>query len=108
MMPFVPDADDLARWLAPQTGKSISLASTPWQPNDRMIGLVAADSLLKAPSGAFSRLSSCLPRGMTPWNPHSQGASPLDTPSPALRARLIPCDPSFQRLAGDGGRGPAG
>jgi hypothetical protein len=43
MMPFVPNADDLARWLAPQTGKSISLASTPWQPNDRMIGLVTAD-----------------------------------------------------------------
>lgn len=43
MMPFVPNAEDLARWLAPQTGKSISLASTPWQPNDRMIGLVSAE-----------------------------------------------------------------
>ncbi|MGC4191959.1 MAG: DEAD/DEAH box helicase [Thermomicrobiales bacterium] len=42
LMPFVPNGDDLARWLAPQTGKSISLATTPWQPNDRLIGLVAA------------------------------------------------------------------
>lgn len=51
MMPFVPNADDLARWLAPQTGKSISLASTPWQPNDRMIGLVTAE----APPGGRGR-----------------------------------------------------
>ncbi|HEX3779024.1 MAG TPA: DEAD/DEAH box helicase [Pseudonocardiaceae bacterium] len=42
LMPYVPNGNDLARWLAPQTGKSISLASTPWQPNDRMIGLVSA------------------------------------------------------------------
>lgn len=42
LMPFVPNGDDLARWLAPRTGKSISLATTPWQPNDRLIGLVSA------------------------------------------------------------------
>ena len=42
LMPYVPNGDDLARWLAPRTGKSISLATTPWQPNDRLIGLVSA------------------------------------------------------------------
>lgn len=42
LMPHVPNGDDLARWLAPRTGKSISLATTPWQPNDRLIGLVSA------------------------------------------------------------------
>lgn len=42
LMPYVPNGNDLARWLAPQTGKSISLATTPWQPNDRLIGLVSA------------------------------------------------------------------
>ncbi|MFC8181689.1 DEAD/DEAH box helicase [Rhodococcus sp. NPDC057297] len=41
MMPHVPNGNDLARWLAPRTGKSISLATTPWQPNDRLIGLVS-------------------------------------------------------------------
>lgn len=40
MMPFVPNGDELARWLAPQSGKSISLATVPWQPNDRLIGTV--------------------------------------------------------------------
>ncbi|MGP5039579.1 DEAD/DEAH box helicase [Corynebacterium variabile] len=42
LMPYVPNGDDLARWLAPRTGKSISLATTPWQPNDRLIGRVSA------------------------------------------------------------------
>lgn len=40
LMPYVPNADDLARWLSPESGRSISLGSSAWQPNDRMIGLV--------------------------------------------------------------------
>ncbi|WP_336318734.1 DEAD/DEAH box helicase [Streptomyces lavendofoliae] len=40
LMPFVPNAEDLARWLSPQSGRSISLGTTAWQPNDRMVGLV--------------------------------------------------------------------
>lgn len=48
LMPYVPNGDDLARWLAPRTGKSISLATTPWQPNDGLIGLVSA---VAPPSG---------------------------------------------------------
>jgi DEAD/DEAH box helicase len=48
LMPNVPNGDDLARWLAPQTGKSISLSTTPWQPNDRLVGLV---SVAPPPSG---------------------------------------------------------
>lgn len=51
LMPYVPNGEDLARWLAPRTGKSISLASTPWQPNDRLIGLVSAT----APSSGRGR-----------------------------------------------------
>ncbi|NMO00258.1 DEAD/DEAH box helicase [Gordonia sp. TBRC 11910] len=51
LMPYVPNGDDLARWLAPQTGKSVSLATTPWQPNDRLIGLVS----VVAPSSGRGR-----------------------------------------------------
>ncbi|MEU6492985.1 DEAD/DEAH box helicase [Streptomyces sp. NPDC046984] len=40
LMPYVPNADDLAKWLSPESGRSISLGSSAWQPNDRMIGLV--------------------------------------------------------------------
>lgn len=39
MMPFVPHSEVLARWLHPEAGKSISLSSTAWQPNERVVGL---------------------------------------------------------------------
>jgi superfamily II DNA/RNA helicase len=40
MMPFVPDSASLARWLDPDTGgKPISLGTTAWQPNERIVGL---------------------------------------------------------------------
>ncbi|MGN5390150.1 DEAD/DEAH box helicase [Streptomyces sp. JL7001] len=43
LMPFVPNADDLASWLSPQSGRSISLGSSAWQPNDRLVGLVKVE-----------------------------------------------------------------
>lgn len=39
LMPFVPHADKLAKWLDPNGGKSISLGTTAWQPNERIVGL---------------------------------------------------------------------
>ena len=39
LMPFVPHSGVLARWLDPENGKSISLGSTAWQPNERVVGL---------------------------------------------------------------------
>ena len=41
LMPFVPDSATLARWLDSEGGKPISLGSTAWQPNERIVGLVA-------------------------------------------------------------------
>jgi hypothetical protein len=42
LMPYVPNADDLARWLGDESGKSISLGTSPWQPNERAVGLFTA------------------------------------------------------------------
>ncbi len=39
LMPFVPNAGDLARWLGAEAGRTISLGTTPWQPNQRIVGL---------------------------------------------------------------------
>ncbi|EIC9417407.1 DEAD/DEAH box helicase, partial [Salmonella enterica] len=39
LMPFVPNADDLAQWLAADRGRSISLGTSAWQPNERIVGL---------------------------------------------------------------------
>lgn len=39
MMPYVPNASDLVRWLAPEAGKTISLGTSAWQPNECMVGM---------------------------------------------------------------------
>lgn len=39
LMPNVPNAADLAQWLGGDASKTISLGSTAWQPNERIVGL---------------------------------------------------------------------
>jgi replicative superfamily II helicase len=44
LMPYVPNADDLARWLsAPSPGRSISLSAGAWQPNERVVGMYSVE-----------------------------------------------------------------
>jgi hypothetical protein len=42
LMPYVPNAEDIARWLGADAGKTISLGTSPWQPNERVVGLFGA------------------------------------------------------------------
>lgn len=39
LMPFVPNAKDLAQWLAADSGRAISLGTSAWQPNERVVGM---------------------------------------------------------------------
>ena len=39
LMPFVPNAQDLSQWLAAERGQAISLGTTAWQPNERIVGM---------------------------------------------------------------------
>ena len=39
LMPYVPNAGELARWLGGDAGKTISIGTSPWQPNERTVGL---------------------------------------------------------------------
>ena len=39
LMPHVPNARELTQWLAPEGGKTISLGTTAWQPNERAVGI---------------------------------------------------------------------
>jgi len=52
LMPFVERVDTLARWLAdsPHAGRSISFGTSPWRPNEQIIGLFRAlkDESVKA------------------------------------------------------------
>jgi hypothetical protein len=38
-MPYVSNANDLARWLAPEASKTISLSTSAWQPNELIVGM---------------------------------------------------------------------
>ncbi len=44
LMPYVEGAESVARWLAHDinAGQAISLGTTPWKPNERIIGLYSA------------------------------------------------------------------
>lgn len=44
LMPYVENSDSVARWLAQDmsAGQAISLGTTPWKPNERIIGLYRA------------------------------------------------------------------
>lgn len=42
LMPLVPNASDLARWLGADAGRTISIGTSPWQPNERAVGLFHA------------------------------------------------------------------
>ncbi|HEY5955663.1 MAG TPA: DEAD/DEAH box helicase [Polyangiaceae bacterium] len=46
LMPFVDKVEALARWLAdsPHAGRSISFGTSPWRPNEQVIGLFRAQS----------------------------------------------------------------
>lgn len=39
LTPNVPNADDLARWLGGDASRTISIGTSPWQPNERAVGL---------------------------------------------------------------------
>jgi hypothetical protein len=43
MMPYVPNATDLTRWLAPEAGRTISIGTSAWQPNERAVGIFSIE-----------------------------------------------------------------
>src|SRR5580704_3322032 len=49
LMPFVPNAGDLALWLSPENGKTISIGTSAWQPNERLVGLFDTKRVTNSP-----------------------------------------------------------
>lgn len=42
LMPYVPNASDLSQWLGGDRGLTISLGTTAWKPNERIVGMFEA------------------------------------------------------------------
>jgi len=44
LTPYVPNAEDLAKWLGKQSGKAISIGTSAWRPNERIVGMFHANA----------------------------------------------------------------
>lgn len=84
LMPHVPNAADLARWLAPESGKTVSLGTSAWQPNERIVGLFDIERELQEARGAWSLKYETLttsPKTIELQGSHRVGTiKPLDIP----------------------------
>lgn len=81
LMPYVPKADALARWLADDVsaGRSISIGTTPWQPNERIVGMFRAVSDESMPAGWHLRFRTL---STTPKTLHLKGDHSVGDPKP--------------------------
>ena len=83
LMPYVPNAGDLARWLGADAGKTISIGTSPWQPNERAVGLFKATEDTSVRGGwqlQYETLTTT-PKTIHLRGQHQVGAvKPLDIP----------------------------
>lgn len=84
LMPNVPNASELATWLAPEAGKTISFGSSVWQPNERIVGIFNSEKQDNGGPRDWSlRLEtiSTTPKALAMKGVHRVGKSaPLDLP----------------------------
>lgn len=85
LMPFVEDTEAVARWLADDvsTGQAISLGTTPWKPNERIIGLYRAvpDDSKHAGWHLIYETLTVTPKAMPLRGEHRVGSvRPIDVP----------------------------
>lgn len=91
LMPHVPNASDLARWLGADAGRTISIGTSPWQPNERTVGLFRAERDESA-RGAWTLQYETLttsPKTLHLAGVHQVGdVRPLDVPFTRVGATL--------------------
>lgn len=85
LMPFVEDTETIARWLAQDihAGQAISLGTTPWKPNERIIGLYRAvpDDSKRAGWHLIYETLTSTPKAMPLRGTHRVGGvRPIDVP----------------------------
>ncbi|HPT97727.1 MAG TPA: DEAD/DEAH box helicase [Armatimonadota bacterium] len=93
LMPYVEKAETLARWLAQDVnaGRAISFSTTPWMPNERIVGTYCAAKDTAVRGGwhmAFQTLTTT-PRAVHLDGTHQVGGvKPLDVPRSKLTLSL--------------------
>lgn len=85
LMPYVERSETIARWLAQDinAGQTISLGTTPWKPNERIVGIYHAQSDTSERAGwrlAYETLTTS-PKAMPLAGTHRVGGvKPIDVP----------------------------
>lgn len=109
LTPFIPkaSAEALATWLSPDGGKSISLGTTAWQPNERIVGIYRATEEAAPPRGwalEFETLTTS--RGTIHLRGrHRVGENrPLDLPPSRVRNSLSLLTGAMANVFGASGR----
>jgi hypothetical protein len=89
LMPYVEKAETLARWLAQNVhaGRAISLSTTPWRPNERIVGIYWTEPDDRARAGWQLRYQTLI---TTPHTIHLDGSHTVGEPKPlnVPRSRL--------------------
>jgi replicative superfamily II helicase len=83
LMPFVPNGNDLAKWLGAQQGKAISIGTSAWKPNERIVGLFYPEQDDSVRAGwrlAFKTLSTTPKTIHLKGTHHVDGVKPLSLP----------------------------
>lgn len=75
LMPYVPNADDLAKWLGKESGRTISLGSSAWKPNERIVGLFHAEPDDSVKAGWRLKFNTLV---TTPQTIHLRGTHKVD------------------------------
>ena len=92
LMPFVEETVDIARWLAQDesAGRAISLGTTAWRPNERILGLYRAAKEESARAGWYLELETLTvtPKALRLRGTHRvDGVRPLGVPRSTVLQR---------------------
>jgi len=92
LMPFVPNAQDLSNWLQPGGGRTISLGTSAWQPNEGIVGLfdVERDKSVRGGWRLHFETLTTTPKSLHLRGRHRvDGVKPLNMPYSAAKAPTI-------------------
>ena len=86
LMPYVEKAETLARWLAQDVnaGRAISVGTTPWKPNERIVGMYWAEADTTVRGGWRLIYQTLI---TTPRTIHLEGTHNVGAPKPLKVAR---------------------
>lgn len=104
LMPYVEKAETLARWLAHDVsaGRAISFGTTPWKPNERIVGIysVQADDTVRTGWQLVYQTLTTTPKTMKLDGLHKVGnVKPLKLPRGKVLSSSGQCGYSLQTAA---------